>query len=360
MNLPSLISVEDPVIAEDARLLSRSKSLLQLVQRDVLITGASGMLGSYIVGLIRWIRHDAGIKGPRTYAVLRRPLSLDAELAQEHGIILVRPDEMVSCLEGLSDSVTVHAASPASPERYMADPMGCLDVNLRWTQLLAVASTRRMNNCFVYISSGEVYGPNAPSPVAEPGYGVLDHTLRRSVYAEAKRAGETATLAATRALGVDSRIARLFHTFGPGLRPSDDRVFGAVLAAALEAEDLHLKSPGLATRGFLYSYDAIDGIAHLVSRRDTGAILNVGSDEPIQIHQLADLGMFVMTNGRNKYRPLAEIDPPDAERVAALDALPNVEALRSTGWRPSVHLATALKKAFLSAKWRRSWMSENA
>ena len=140
----------------------------------------------------------------------------------------------------------VHAASQASPKYYGTDPVGTLSANVLGTyHLLNLAATHRVE-AFLFFSSGEVYGQVAPEriPIRETDYGYLDPTDVRSCYGESKRMGETMCVAWAHQFGVPAKIVRPFHTYGPGMRLDDGRVFADFVADIVHDRDIVLKSDG--------------------------------------------------------------------------------------------------------------------
>lgn len=348
-----MLALSDPVIARDISDHVPSSPLSELAEQDVMITGATGMLASYLIAGIAQLRLRLGVKGRLTYAASRMYSGEPALSPGKDAVRFIGLDLAEDAIAGSEQCVVIHAASPASPRQYIDDPLGCMDVNTERTRTLLKA-TREAQGTFIFLSSGEVYGSAPPVPTAEHQYAALDHTQPRTIYAEAKRAGEALVLAAHRTDGVDVRIARLFHTFGPGVDLSDGRIFGGLVKAAVEDRDFKLRSSGQAYRAFLYSYDLLEGLAHLYARLDSGAIANVASSEGVMIREVASLALSAMAQDRLSVLtgPL-EPDEKDLPESPIMSNISDNSLLRATGWRPQFSLEEAFKRTYESALWRR-------
>ena len=348
-----MLALSDPVIARDVMEHTPSSSLMKLAEQSLVVTGATGMLASYLVAGIAQLRLRLGIEGRVTYAASRSYCNEDTLSEEGNSVRFISLELVEDVVAASGGCVVVHAASPGSPRHYIDDPLGCMDINVQLTRRL-LRATREARGTFVFLSSGEVYGNAPPVPTRENQYAEFDHTQPRSIYAEAKRAGEALTLAANRTDGVDVRIARLFHTFGPGVDLSDGRIFGGLVKSAVEERDFALRSAGEGYRAFLYSYDLLEGLAHLYARLDSGSIANVASSQGVRIREVATLALNAMA--RDRIRVIAgppELSESDLPESPILSNIADNSLLRATGWFPQVPLEEAFKRTYESALWRR-------
>lgn len=336
---------DDPVVRRDPELFGINTPLVNLVSGGMLITGSSGMVMGYLAAVSRSIRDLLGIR--------RAPLgcaSRNVSAESPLGASLLNIRAAADWIRVEKPSVVIHGASPADPVDYIRDPVGCLDANVALTRELAMACAAT-GACFIYISSGEVYGSNPQTPTSENTYSPLDHTSARNVYAEAKRAGEAYVLGIARSKGLDARIVRLFHTFGPGMRRSDSRVFGGLIDAALSGKPFEMKSDGSKIRTLLYSFDAVSGIAHVYGKLPSMTVVNVASPESYSINEVARVAMTAMLPDlRENVVRVGEVAVPHDSQVEK--NIPNIDLLLSSGWRPRVALDLGFVRTFESAKWQ--------
>lgn len=295
----------------------------------ILITGAAGFLGSHLCDRFRREGHsvvaiDNYITGtPENLAHLRGD-----------GFELVQHDvtEYVH-VPGVLDGI-LHFASPASPTDYLELPIQTLKVGSLGThKALGLAKAKEAR--FLLASTSEVYGDPLVHPQPESYWGNVNPIGPRGVYDEAKRFAEALTMAYRRAHGVDTRIVRIFNTYGPRMRPGDGRVVSNFIVQALRGEPLTVYGDGGQTRSFCYVSDEVEGIYRLFMS-DVTEPVNIGNPDEFRVSELADL-VLELTGSPSKIRhlPLPEDDPkvrqPDITRAREL-----------LGWEPQVPLREGL------------------
>lgn len=181
-----------------------------------------------------------------------------------------------------------HAACPASPADYGRDPVFTLTTAVTGT-LNALTCALRYGARVVVLSTSEVYGEPDQHPQPETYPGRVDPVGPRACYVEGKRAAETLGADFARTRGLDVRIARIFNTYGPGMRPDDGRVIPAFVAAALAGRPLRVFGDGAATRSFCYIDDMVTQLVRLAAVPDVPGPVNVGNDEETRIDAVARL-----------------------------------------------------------------------
>jgi nucleoside-diphosphate-sugar epimerase len=254
--------------------------------RSVFITGASGMLAAYLADTFAYLNDAGGLAEPCRLTLLVRSAERARvrfpHLQARRDVRFLCQDVCAPLPRDLEPDFVVHAAAPASPRAYLADPLASLDANTFALRALFEHLARRPAESVLYVSSSEVYGtPDADSiPTSETYVGRIDPLSRRAYYAEAKRAGETYCLAYHEARGVKVKVARPFHVHGPGLRLDDGRIVPALIAMGLRGERLALESDGRATRTYGYVSDATVQLLRLLLSDRGGEAFNVGNDEP--------------------------------------------------------------------------------
>jgi dTDP-glucose 4,6-dehydratase len=231
----------------------------------------------------------------------------------------------------------LHWASPASPVDYLELPIQTLKVGSLGTHnALGLAKAKRAT--FVLASTSEVYGDPLEHPQKETYWGHVNPIGPRGVYDEAKRFAEAITLAYHRTHGVDTKIVRIFNTYGPRMRLRDGRAVPAFVSQALANEDVTVFGDGTQTRSFCYVTDLVRGIVSLMDGK-TNEPVNIGNPHEVTIEEIArTIVRLVGSKSKIVYRPLPVDDPkqrkPDITRARTLLA-----------WEPKVGLEEGLKKS---------------
>lgn len=299
----------------------------------LLITGGAGFIGSHLCD--RFIADGHQVVCVDNF--LTGCESNVAHLTGHPNFRLLRHD-MTTPLElsGPLDHV-LHFASPASPMDYLRYPIETLRVGSLGT-LHALELAKRLGAAFLLASTSEVYGDPQVHPQPEAYWGHVNPVGPRSVYDEAKRFAEAVTMAYHRQHGLDTRIARVFNTYGPRMRLDDGRAVPSFIAQALRGEPLTVFGDGTQTRSFCYVDDLVEGICRLM-HSDVHEPVNLGTADERSVLDVAQLILkqFDGTASRIEFRLLPQDDPkqrrPDLTRAATL-----------LTWRPTVRLEDGLKK----------------
>jgi dTDP-glucose 4,6-dehydratase len=298
----------------------------------VLITGAAGFLGSHLTD--RFLAEGHEVVGMDN--LITGSMDNLAHLTGHGRFQFVLHDvSRFIQVEGAVDGV-LHFASPASPIDYLELPIQTLKVGSLGTHN-ALGLAKAKNACFFLASTSEVYGDPQVHPQPESYWGHVNPVGPRGVYDEAKRFAEAMTMAYHRFHRVDTRIVRIFNTYGPRMRARDGRVVSNFAVQALRGEPLTVYGEGQQTRSFCYVSDLIDGIYRLFQSNYAEPV-NVGNPNEFTVRQLADL-VLRLTGSRStiEYRPLPTDDPkvrrPDITKARAL-----------LGWEPQVGLEDGLRR----------------
>ena len=229
----------------------------------------------------------------------------------------------------------LHFASPASPIDYLKLPIQTLKVGSLGThKVLGLAKEKKAR--VLIASTSEVYGDPVVHPQTEDYWGNVNPIGPRGVYDEAKRFGEAITMAYHRYHGLDTRIVRIFNTYGPRMRLDDGRALPAFVGQSLRGEDITVFGDGSQTRSFCYISDLVDGIYKLLMSNETDPV-NIGNPSEITIKQFAE-EVIRLTGTKSKivYQDLPEDDPKVRQ--------PNIDkAKRILGWEPKVGRTEGLK-----------------
>ncbi len=298
----------------------------------VLVTGAAGFLGSHLCDRLladghRVIAMDNYLTGNSgNLAHLRSEPAFQFVLHDVTNFIEV---------QGPLDGV-LHFASPASPVDYLDYPIQTLKVGSLGTHK-ALGLSRAKGARFLLASTSEVYGDPLVHPQPESYWGNVNPVGPRGVYDEAKRFAEALTMAYHRSHRLDTRVVRIFNTYGPRMRPLDGRVVSNFIVQALKGEPLTIYGDGSQTRSFCYVDDLIDGIARLFERGGPDPT-NLGNPHEFTVRQLAQL-VLKLTGSRS---PIVEHPlPTDDPKVRQ----PDITRARETlGWEPRVSLEDGLTR----------------
>jgi dTDP-glucose 4,6-dehydratase len=230
----------------------------------------------------------------------------------------------------------LHFASSASPVDYARHPIATLKVGTLGTHnLLGLARAKQA--VFLLASTSEVYGDPQVNPQPESYWGNVNPVGPRGVYDEAKRAAEAFTMAYHRTHGLQTRIARIFNTYGPRMRPNDGRAVPTFICQALRGEPITVYGNGAQTRSLCYVDDLVDGIVRLLERSCSDPV-NLGNPDEVTVLELAKrIRDLCGSSSPIEHRPLPEDDPrtrrPDIRR-----------AQETLGWQPAVGLDDGLRR----------------
>jgi dTDP-glucose 4,6-dehydratase len=300
-----------------------------LTKQRVVITGAAGFIGSHLAETLL----DRGYAVIGIDNLLTGDVANIAHLTNRDFTFIKHDVTNYIFIDGPVDFV-LHWASPASPIDYLELPIPTLKVGALGThKALGLAKEKKAR--FVLASTSEVYGDPLEHPQKESYWGNVNPIGPRGVYDEAKRFAEAMTVAYHRYHGLDTKIVRIFNTYGPRMRVNDGRAVPAFVSQALRNEDVTVFGDGRQTRSFTYVTDLVDGIIKLMLS-DTNDPVNIGNPREMTIEEIAKV-IIKMTGSKSKivYKPLPVDDPkvrqPDITRARAV-----------LKWEPKVPLEEGL------------------
>ncbi len=298
----------------------------------ILITGAAGFLGSNLCD--RFLREGHEVVGLDNF-VTGHPDNIAHLMGNARFSFLRHNISEYTYVAGPLDGV-LHFASPASPIDYLELPIQTLKVGSLGTHnSLGLAKAKGAR--FFLASTSEVYGDPMVHPQVESYWGNVNPIGPRGVYDEAKRFAEAITMAYHRTHGVDTRIVRIFNTYGPRMRPRDGRVVSNFIVQALNGEPITIYGDGSQTRSFCFVDDEVEGLYQLFMKGDANPC-NIGNPVEYTVKQLAEIVVELTGSAAPiVYRPLPEDDPkvrqPDITRARAM-----------LGWEPQVDVRTGVQR----------------
>lgn len=307
---------------------------MNTVRKRILITGAAGFLGSHLCD--RFVKDD--------YHVIAMDNLITGRLKNIEHLFQLENFEFYNhdvCkfihVPGKLDYI-LHFASPASPIDYLKIPIQTLKVgSLGIHNCLGLA---RVKHARVLIAStSEIYGDPTVHPQTEDYWGNVNPVGPRGVYDEAKRFQEAITMAYHTFHGLETRIVRIFNTYGPRMRLNDGRVLPAFIGQALRGEDLTVFGDGSQTRSFCYVDDLVEGIVRLL-HSDCSDPVNIGNPDEITISQFAEeIIKLTGTTQKVVYKDLPVDDPKQRQ--------PDItKAKKLLGWEPKIDRAEGLKRTY--------------
>ena len=317
--------------------------------KAVLVTGSTGLIGSFLVDALLRLNATRGA-GVEIYAAGRdeaRARARFGEAAARDGRFhFVRYDAREPVAPDLAPDYVVHAACAAHPLAYSQDPVGTMQANLLGTLNLLELLRARGGGRLVFLSTGETYGenPELPEGFGEADCGYIDSMNPRSCYPESKRAAETLCACYAAQYGVDALVARLCHVYGPTLTASNSRADAQFLRKALAGEDIVMKSTGAQVRSYCYVADAARAILTLLAKGERGQAYNVANRQ-----SAASIRAYAQTLADIAGVKLAFDLPPEAERAGYTKitrAVLNPAKLEALGWMPEYDLRAGLESTY--------------
>jgi len=297
----------------------------------VLVTGAAGFIGSHLSEYLL----DRGHSVIGMDNLITGDVANIQHLTGRDFVFVKHNVTNYIAIDGPLDLI-FHFASPASPIDYLRVPIQTLKVGSLGTHN-ALGLAKAKNARFLLASTSEVYGDPLVHPQREDYWGNVNPVGPRGVYDEAKRFSEAMTMAYHRVHGVQTRIVRIFNTYGPRMRVEDGRAIPAFLSQALRHEDVTVFGDGSQTRSLCYVSDLVEGLYRLISSNEVNPV-NIGNPNELTIRQLAE-AIIVLTGSRSRIvtRPLPVDDPrvrqPDITRARTI-----------LGWEPTVPLDEGLRR----------------
>ncbi|NLT67603.1 MAG: SDR family oxidoreductase [Acidobacteria bacterium] len=302
----------------------------------IVVTGGAGFLGSHLCDYLLKSEHEVICLDN----LLTGSVDNISHLLGHERFRFYKHDVTEYVYIGQAVDAVLHFASPASPRDYLELPIQTLKVGALGTHK-TIGLAKHQKARFLMASTSETYGDPLVNPQPETYWGNVNPIGIRGVYDEAKRFAEALVMAYHRYHGVDTRIARIFNTYGPRMRPDDGRVVSNFIVQALRGEPLTVYGTGNQTRSFCYVEDEIEGIVRLLMVPETEDVhlpVNIGNPFEVTVIEIAEkIVKLTGSHSRIVFKPLPADDPkmrrPDITRAKQL-----------LGWSPTIDLEEGLSR----------------
>ena len=333
------------VLEDDLKtIIAEDLSWEKLKNKTVMITGASGMVGSYMLYVLLML-NDEKHYGIKVDAVMRNVNKLPEEIRNREDVNVVVADVTKDIPDVGDIDYIIHAASPASPLIMQNQPVETIAANTIGTFKTLELAKEKNAEGYLFISSREIYGQpdEGQEFFYENTYGFVDQLNPRSCYSEGKKAAETMCVCFYEEYGLNTKIARLAHTYGPGMSIYDGRVQADFLKNVYHNEDIVLKSEGTAVRTYTYIADAIAGMYRILLDSED-IVYNIGNEAgKVSIRDLAEI--LVSIYPERGLKLVFDIPEGGTKGTAPYTlGILSSEKLRKLGWNPKYSVKDGFKR----------------
>ena len=333
------------VLEDDLKtIIAEDLSWEKLKNKTVMITGASGMVGSYMLYVLLML-NDEKHYGIKVDAVMRNVNKLPEEIRNREDVNVVVADVTKDIPDVGDIDYIIHAASPASPLIMQNQPVETIAANTIGTFKTLELAKEKNAEGYLFISSREIYGQpdEGQEFFYENTYGFVDQLNPRSCYSEGKKAAETMCVCFHEEYGLNTKIARLAHTYGPGMSIYDGRVQADFLKNVYHNEDIVLKSEGTAVRTYTYIADAIAGMYRILLDSED-IVYNISNEAgKVSIRDLAEI--LVSIYPERGLKLVFDIPEGGTKGTAPYTlGILSSEKLRKLGWNPKYSVKDGFKR----------------
>lgn len=345
------------VIYEDMKqIYGRFADLNWLKNQSVFITGAYGMLASYLTFFLIFLNEQVPEMNLQIYAQGRSIEKMSNRFGEylDKAYFHVVTDDICQPLFTLDKiDYIIHAASLASPQYYGINPVGTLLPNTIGTYYLLELARQKKVKGFLFFSSSEIYGvyPDGLQEVSEANYGYVDPINIRNCYSESKRMGESMCKAWSDQFGVPAKSVRIYHTYGPTMDiEHDQRSFSEFVRNVVDGKDIEMKSDGKTVRAFCYAADAVDAFLRVLRDGLPGESYNLcNSQGELSIAELAELLVNLRPEKKLKVIRAARSENDSyLESPVRKTPFVNTRKLRELGWNPTYSVAQGFRNTVYS------------
>ena len=341
------------LINDLTRIINEHLPWIQLKNKTILISGANGFLPAYMVETLLYLNDvfDYGIKIIGLVRNLTKAEKRFNKYLNRKDLTLIKHDVVNPINFNEKIDIIIHAASQASPKYYEIDPVGTLSANIIATHQLLQLAIVKQTETFLYFSSGEVYGEVSHDkiPTKEDDYGYINPLNLRACYAESKKMAENMLLSHQHQFGVNIKIIRPFHTYGPGMSLDDGRIYADFISDLLHSRDLKIFSDGSAVRAFCYLSDAVAGFFTVLIKGKYGEAYNISNDSCVM--SISELGERLINHFQDKKLSLIKSIRSKNDRYINSPIsinYPCIDKAKSLGWQPIISVEEGFEKTLAS------------
>lgn len=335
--------IDNILIDEYTKISKMIVKVQDIKNKSVLITGANGLIGSYIVNYLNYLNKEFDFN-ITIYAMSRSMCKLEKLFGAYSRVEFVEQDLNETLKFNKDVDFIIHTASNAHPIAFSQDPVGTMKTNLFGTMNL-LEFAKENNAKFLYISTGEIYGNNIDNKAFTENYsGVIDTKAVRSCYPESKRAAETLCMAYNSQYGVKTNIVRLCYVYGANITETNSRADAQFLRNALNHEDIVMKSEGLQRRTYCYVADAVSAIFFVLLNGKNSEFYNVSNpDSIVTVREYAQILADI-----SGVKLVFEL-PDDIEKRGyskSADSILDSTKLQNLGWKPLYGIKDGLTHSY--------------
>jgi UDP-glucuronate decarboxylase len=333
----------------------------KLSGKTVLITGASGLIGSYLVETIAYLNSKKRLSKPCKIIGLQKSVitknSRLGYLLNRKDIQFISHDATLPYFPNRKVDYFIHSAGMSAPASFLKDPLGTIDVNVNGIRWILEYARKNKIQSILYMSSGEIYGNPPPEyiPTPETYAGNVSTLDTRACYTSSKRLAETLCFIYFDKFRVPVKIARPFIVYGPGLGITDKRVMADFIRSGLQGRPIKMLSEGLDKRSYCYIQDATVAFFNLLLSSKNGEVFNVASDlEEVSIRDLAELVHKIC-----KIKESVRVKKQDTKFIkgAPNRVMPDISKLKKTfGYKPKIGIGEGLRRTI---QWNKSMIKKN-
>lgn len=329
---------------EDIRQGLEGLDLSGLQDKQILVTGATGLIGGCLVDMLMQSACHCKVFAMGRNEERARKRFADYWSLDSFGFIRGDVTNPLSC--DYTFDYIIHAASNASPNFFREKPVEVIKSNIIGVDNLMAYGISHQMKRMLFVSSGEIYGEGHGGEFKETDSGYVDCATPRACYPSSKRAAETLCVAYAAEYDADVVIARLCHTFGPYFTESDNRVYAQFIRNLLEGKDIVMKSRGEQYRSWLYVVDAVLALLTILLKGAKGEAYNVADEQSnITIRELAEL-----LASAEKRKVIFDIDEANGNTTPITRATFSIEKLAQLGWQPRTAIAEGLAHTLVAQR----------
>lgn len=344
----------NPIIKEDiSSIINRFENWERFKNKTILISGANGFLPAYLVETFLALDKSFNTKVVALVRNKEKANKRFTHLLTNANLKII--EQEVSVYFDIEEKIDfiIHAASQASPKYYSIDPVGTLNANVLGTIHLIKIALKHQVESFLFFSSGEVYGEVKAEdiPIKEETFGYLNCATVRACYGESKRMGENLCVSYAHQFGLNAKIVRPFHTYGPGMALDDGRVFADFVANIVQNKNIVLNSDGSAIRPFCYLTDATLGFLTILINGKNGEAYNMGN--PNEEHSILELALILVNLYPEKKLDVVmntKNEPTVYMKSPIQRNSPDIDKISGLNWQPTVTVKEGFKRTIESFK----------